>query len=96
MFPVDAFRKTLGKAVDVFQRHSIRFHLTGGITTIAYGEPRLTHDLDLVIENRAVAAQLDVRLAQPERMPTTTGRGACPRRSHKILRLIDASTLRQP
>ncbi len=66
MFPVDAFRKTLGKAVDIFQRLSIRFHLTGGITTIAYGEPRMTQDLDLVIENRAVAAQLDPFLASLE------------------------------
>ena len=66
MFPVDAFRKTLGKAVELFERHSIRFHLTGGITTIAYGEPRMTQDLDLVIDNRAVAVQLDPFLASLE------------------------------
>ena len=66
MFPVDAFRNTLSKAVDIFQRHSIRFHLTGGITTIAYGEPRMTQDLDLVIDNRTVAAQLEQFLASLE------------------------------
>lgn len=33
MFPIDAFRKTLLKAVAIFKQHSICFHLTGGITS---------------------------------------------------------------
>lgn len=66
MFPVDAFRKTLAKAVDIFERHSIRFHLTGGISTIVYGEPRMTQDLDLVIDNHTVASHLDPFLASLE------------------------------
>jgi hypothetical protein len=59
MFPVDAFRATLEKAVRIFRRLGIRFHLTGGIASIYYGEPRLTQDIDIVIDNAQVAAALD-------------------------------------
>ena len=59
MFPIDAFRSTLGKAVRIFQRFEIRFHLTGGIASVYYGEPRLTQDIDIVIDNARVAAALD-------------------------------------
>ena len=58
MFPIDAFRATLEKAVAILQEHKIRFHLTGGVTSIAYGEPRMTQDVDIVIDNRAIATQL--------------------------------------
>ncbi len=34
MFPVDAFRATLDKAVRIFRGLGIRFHLTGGIASI--------------------------------------------------------------
>ena len=50
MFPVEAFRDTLRKAVALFERHAIRFHLTGGLTSVLYGEPRMTQDIDIVIE----------------------------------------------
>jgi hypothetical protein len=63
MFPVDAFRLTLGKAIAIFERHSIRFHLTGGITSVVYGEPRMTQDIDIVIDNRAIANELESFLA---------------------------------
>ena len=59
MFPLDAFRNTLAKVVDVLQRHSIRFHLTGGITSVVYGEPRMTQDIDIVIDNEAVSARIE-------------------------------------
>lgn len=45
MFPVNAFRSTLSKAVAIFGEHEISFHLTGGITSIYYGEPRMTQDI---------------------------------------------------
>ncbi len=51
------------KAAGILESLSIRFHLTGGITSVVYGEPRLTQDLDLVIDNAAVAAQLGPFLA---------------------------------
>ncbi len=59
MFPIDAFQNTLSKAVGIFESLSIRFHLTGGITTIAYGEPRMTQDIDVVIDNDAIANRLE-------------------------------------
>ncbi len=58
MFPVEAFRNTLEKAVDIFERHTIRFHLTGGLTSVLYGEPRMTQDIDIVVDNQAVVVQL--------------------------------------
>ncbi len=63
MFPPEAFENTLLKAAGILESLSIRFHLTGGITSVVYGEPRLTQDLDLVIDNAAVAAQLGPFLA---------------------------------
>ena len=50
MFPIEIFQPTLAKLVEVLSRFGIRFHLTGGITAVAYGEPRMTQDLDLVID----------------------------------------------
>ena len=54
MFPTSAFRETLGKAVRIFRQHDIRFHLTGGVASVFYGEPRLTQDIDIVIDNGPV------------------------------------------
>lgn len=59
MFPVDAFRTTLAKVIALLEKHKIRFHLTGGVTTIAYGEPRLTQDVDIVVDNGAIVRQLE-------------------------------------
>ena len=42
MFPTSAFRETLGQAVRIFRQQDIRFHLTGGVASVFYGEPRLT------------------------------------------------------
>ncbi len=50
MYPIEAFRETVRKFVDIFERHQIRFHLTGGATGTAYGEPRLTQDIDIVVD----------------------------------------------
>jgi len=50
VFPIEIFHSTLAKLVEVLNRFSIRFHLTGGITAVAYGEPRMTQDLDLVLD----------------------------------------------
>lgn len=50
MYPIEIFQSTLTRLVEVLRRFGIRFHLTGGITAVAYGEPRLTQDLDLVID----------------------------------------------
>lgn len=63
MFPIDAFRSTLGKAVGIFRQHRIAFHLTGGITSVFYGEPRMTQDIDIVIDNEATSRRLEAFLA---------------------------------
>jgi len=59
MYPPDIFRDTLSRLVAVLQRHGVRYHLTGGITSIAYGEPRMTQDVDVVVENAALARVID-------------------------------------
>ena len=59
MFPIEAFQSTLGKAAEIFRQLAIRFHLTGDVTSVLYGEPRMTQDIDIVADNRALSAQLD-------------------------------------
>jgi hypothetical protein len=59
MFPVDAFRTTLEKIIKILHAYQIKFHLTGGVTNIAYSEPRLTQDIDIVVDNAAIKKHLD-------------------------------------
>ena len=59
MIPTEGFQPTLSKAAAVLDRLGIRFHLTGGITSIVYGEPRMTQDLDLVLDRDRVLAVKD-------------------------------------
>ena len=66
MFPAETFRDTLTRLVEILHRQGIRFHLTGGVTSIAYGEPRMTQDVDLVVDPRALAADVNVFLAAAE------------------------------
>ncbi len=56
MFPAEGFQPTLSKLVAVLDRFQIRFHLTGGITSVAYGEPRMTQDL-VLDRDRVLAVQ---------------------------------------
>ena len=58
MFPIESFQKTVLKIASVLERLDVPFHLTGGVTGVAYGEPRLTQDIDIVIGNEATARQL--------------------------------------
>lgn len=59
MYRAEIFRDTLLRLVGVLAANGVRFHLTGGITSAAYGEPRMTVDIDVVVDNRALAARLD-------------------------------------
>lgn len=59
MYPPDIFQHTLSRLVAVLEHHGVRFHLTGGITSVAYGEPRMTQDVDVVVDNAAVARAMD-------------------------------------
>jgi hypothetical protein len=54
--PTEGFQGTLSKLVPVLDRFQIRFHLTGGIVSVAYGEPRLTQDIDVVLDHERVLA----------------------------------------
>lgn len=56
VLPAEGFLPTLTKLVAVLEQFKIRFHLTGGITAIAYGEPRMTQDVDLVLDPERVSA----------------------------------------
>ncbi len=50
MFPVEIFQNTLAKFTVIVRQLGIRFHITGGLTGTAYGEPRMTQDIDIVID----------------------------------------------
>lgn len=58
MYPAEAFRETVAKLVAILDRFGVRFHMTGGAATIAYGEPRMTQDIDLVVDPRPLAANI--------------------------------------
>ncbi len=59
MFPVEVFQTTLRKLTSILREYRIRFHLTGGLTGTAYGEPRMTQDIDVVIDPLLVKTNLD-------------------------------------
>ncbi|MBD3673240.1 MAG: nucleotidyl transferase AbiEii/AbiGii toxin family protein [Planctomycetaceae bacterium] len=59
MFPIEAFEKTLSQAAAIFDRLSLPYHLTGGVSTVSYGEPRMTQDLDIVVHPRKLTEKLD-------------------------------------
>jgi hypothetical protein len=37
MFPIDTFRTTLEKIIAILQQLDVKFHLTGGVTSVALG-----------------------------------------------------------
>lgn len=59
MFPVDAFENSIGKFATIANTIGIRFHLTGGAISSAYGEPRLTQDIDIVIDPVSAKQNVD-------------------------------------
>ena len=67
MFPAEIFRFTLLRLIAILSGCGVRFHLTGGITSIAYGEPRMTQDIDIVVDNAALSRTLDVFMAAATR-----------------------------
>jgi hypothetical protein len=40
----------LGRLTSVLERQNVRYLITGSLATIAYGEPRLTNDIDIVAD----------------------------------------------
>jgi hypothetical protein len=63
VIPAEGFQPTLSKLVTLLDRFHVRFHLTGGITSVVYGEPRLTQDLDIVLDPDRIVAVQDEFLA---------------------------------
>ena len=58
-------------ATKIFQQLGVRFHLKGGVTSVLYGEPRMTQDIDIVVDNQVLAEQLETffRLLRRRRLP---------------------------
>lgn len=46
MFAIDSFKQTISKFARIMDALKVRYHLTGGAVSSAYGEPRLTQDID--------------------------------------------------
>ncbi len=59
MFPVEAFERTIGKFVSIANSIDLPFHLTGGSISSAYGEPRLTQDIDIVVAPEVAQRRVD-------------------------------------
>jgi hypothetical protein len=59
LFPVEAFERTIGKFVAIAESISLPFHLTGGSISSAYGEPRLTQDIDIVVSPEVARTRID-------------------------------------
>ena len=91
MFPVEAFQNTLKKLADILQQQQIPFHLTGGVASIAYAEPRMTQDIDIVVGNEKLANKLGQVIAAFETsdflFDETSVRTAVER--HKMFQLLD-------
>lgn len=67
MFNLAEFRDCLERAVSLLCSCEIRFLITGGAAAIAYGDPRTTQDIDLVIEATAIQERLEQFIAQLRR-----------------------------
>jgi hypothetical protein len=50
MFSPEAFFPVLRRVADLLEQHEVRYHLTGGLVSVFYAEPRLTQDADLVVD----------------------------------------------
>lgn len=59
MFPIEAFRGTVERFIGILRSLGIRHHLTGGVVSVAWGEPRLTQDIDIVIDRVAAIANIE-------------------------------------
>ena len=64
MFPVEAFERTIAKFVAIAESIGLPFHLTGGSISSAYGEPRLTQDIDIVVSPVVVKKRLEDLIAR--------------------------------
>jgi len=59
MFSPEAFFPVLQRVASLLQKLGVRFHLTGGLVSVYYAEPRLTQDADLVVDPQQLQACLE-------------------------------------
>jgi len=65
--PIEQYESALRRVDALLREFGIRFHLTGGAASIVHGEPRLTLDVDLVIDREQLTNCLSGFLAAVER-----------------------------
>lgn len=58
MFELSEFRNCLRRVAHLLDACQTRYFLTGGAAAIAYGDPRTTQDVDLVVDATALEKQL--------------------------------------
>ena len=59
MYPPETFQALLTTLAELLRSHGIRFHLTGGIVSAWYNEPRYTQDADLVVDQQRITSTID-------------------------------------
>jgi hypothetical protein len=62
--PVEEYESSLRKLQRALTTLRLRFHLTGGVASIAHGEPRMTLDLDVVIDRQQLSAGMSEFLSE--------------------------------
>lgn len=60
-------QELLGKVIDVLQKHQIEYMVTGSIASSLQGEPRSTHDIDLVVNIHSQDVEVLVSAFSPPR-----------------------------
>lgn len=63
MYPVEDFRASVERLVTLLRACRVRFYLTGGAAAVAYGDPRMTQDIDLVLDGDSLTECLSAFLS---------------------------------
>lgn len=58
MYDLVEFHDCLRRVAAILNRCQVRFSITGGAAAIAYGDPRTTQDVDLLVDAVALKAQM--------------------------------------
>lgn len=89
--PNVGFQSTVEKICGIFNRLSIRFHLTGGLTSVIYGDPRLTQDVDFVVDPERVQQIESTLLAalEEERLQISRGMASAAIRNGGMFQALD-------
>ncbi|MBI1347937.1 hypothetical protein GC163_16805 [bacterium] len=59
MFSPEVFFPVIARVAELLRQLGIRFHLTGGLVSVYYAEPRLTQDADLVVDPQQLQGCLE-------------------------------------